>query len=156
MALKHWTVPIVLGVIIFVLGTLVLVLPGKAPTREGVGGLEPAVRPAIAGIPGLLEVATPKPGELAVSPLRLSGRARGTWYFEASFPVRILDANGNELGVVPAQAMEEWMTEEFVPFAALLDFKVSPTATGSLVFKKDNPSGLPEHDRKFEMPVRFR
>lgn len=163
MELRQWLIPIILGVIMVILGTLVLVLPGKAPTRDVTqdvmlppAGRPPLASPSFIGVLDLLEVTAPEPGELVRSPLRLSGRARGIWYFEASFPVRILDANGNELGVVLAQATEEWMTEEFVPFTAELTFKASLTATGTLIFQKDNPSGLPEHDRKFEMPVKFR
>ena len=53
------------------------------------------------------------------------------------------------------------MTEEFVPFSAVLEF-VTPTAgdpelnRGTLILQKDNPSGLPEHDDALEIPVVFK
>jgi len=89
------------------------------------------------------------------SPLTITGEAKGPWYFEASFPIRILDGNGNELGVVPAQAQGEWMTENFVPFKAVLTFKKPLTQKGTLVLEKDNPSGLPENGRSIKIPVVF-
>ena len=90
------------------------------------------------------------------SPLTVSGEARGNWYFEASFPVKILDANGNQLGIIPAQAQSEWMTTDFVPFSTSLVFSTSTTDTGTLVLEKDNPSGLPEHADEVRIPIRFR
>lgn len=89
------------------------------------------------------------------SPLTVRGEARGFWYFEASFPVRLLDANRKELAVKPAQAKGEWMTEEFVPFEVTLEFVKPATSTGILRLEKDNPSGLPENDESIEIPVRF-
>ena len=47
------------------------------------------------------------------------------------------------------------MTEEFVPFEAVLEFDDSqiPENKGVLVLKKDNPSGLPENDDALKVPV---
>ncbi|OGZ07275.1 MAG: hypothetical protein A3D65_02145 [Candidatus Lloydbacteria bacterium RIFCSPHIGHO2_02_FULL_50_13] len=92
---------------------------------------------------------------LIKSPLSIRGEARGNWYFEASFPVRLLDANGKELAIVHAQAKDEWMTPEFVPYSAELTFNPPTTKTGTLILRKDNPSGLPEHDDSLTVPVRF-
>ena len=103
----------------------------------------------------LIRVWTPIANQAVKSPLLVEGEARGTWYFEASFPVGILDGNGTELGVVPAQAQGDWMTQNFVPFKAELKFAVPATETGTLVLEKDNPSGLPEHDDQIRIPIRF-
>ena len=99
---------------------------------------------------------TPKVGDMITSPLSVSGVARGTWYFEASFPVRVLDANGKVLGSAPAHADADWMTENFVPFSGVVTFESPTTPTGTIVFAKDNPSGLPEHDAAVEVAVRFK
>lgn len=104
----------------------------------------------------LIRVTAPLSGALITSPLMIRGEARGTWYFEASFPVRLLDGDGKEVAIIPAQAKGEWMTEEFVPFEVELAFTAPSTDEGTLVFQKDNPSGLPEHDDEFRMPVKFR
>lgn len=89
-------------------------------------------------------------------PFVLTGEARGTWYFEASFPVRLEDMNGNLLQQTYAMAQGEWMTEDFVPFQsqALHPENLSVTQ-GILVIEKDNPSGLPEFADEVRVPVRF-
>lgn len=97
----------------------------------------------------------PLPGATVASPLKIKGEARGTWFFEASFPVKIFDSNGAELGVIPATAKSDWMTTEFVPFEATLEFRKPETKEGRIVFQKDNPSGLPEHDAEVSFPVIF-
>ncbi len=103
----------------------------------------------------IIRLASPQAGQLVASPLEVTGEARGTWYFEASFPVKLLDANGTELAAVPAQAQSDWMTKNFVPFKAKLAFQTPATSTGTLVLKKDNPSGLPENDDELRVPVKF-
>jgi hypothetical protein len=48
------------------------------------------------------------------------------------------------------------MTADFVPFTATLNFtKPSYGNNGFLILKKDNPSGLPEHDDALEIQVKF-
>jgi len=103
----------------------------------------------------LIRITNPRPNQTIKSPLTIEGEARGNWYFEASFPVKLYDTNGNQLGVVPAQAQGEWMTTNFVPFKAVLNFSSPTTATGTLVLEKDNPSGLPEYDDQLRVPVKF-
>lgn len=114
-----------------------------------------AAAPA-AGLDSMIRLVSPLPGAIVASPLTVSGEARGRWYFEASFPVRLLDADGRELAVAPAQAQGEWMTPEFVPFETRLTF-VAPAGggAGTLVLEKDNASGLPEHADERRIPVRF-
>lgn len=104
----------------------------------------------------MIRLVTPLANDVVASPLTITGLARGNWFFEASFPVHILDATGMELGMVPAIALGEWMTTEFVPFQATLVFATSTTDTGTLVLEKDNPSGLPEHADEHRIPIRFR
>lgn len=123
-------------------------------------GCRPADRPT-AGIPSppandKIRVTAPVAQAIVQSPLTVSGTARGTWYFEASFPVRLVDSDGKELAIAPAQAKGEWMTTEFAPFEVVLIFGAPTTPTGMLVLQKDNPSGLPEHADSIVIPVRFR
>lgn len=103
----------------------------------------------------LIKVETPRPSEAVSSPLFIKGEARGTWYFEASFPVKLFDDNGFLLGVAPAQALEDWMTENFVPFQLTLPFAAPSTRKGMLILEKDNPSGLPENEDQLAIPVIF-
>ncbi len=101
----------------------------------------------------LIQVAQPRPNEKVSSPLKVAGQARGSWYFEASFPVKLLDEKGELLATGIATAEGEWMTTEFVPFQAVLNFLVSTATRATLVLEKDNPSGLPENADELRMPV---
>src|SRR3989344_6397198 len=102
-----------------------------------------------------IRVEKPRPNEIIQSPLQIKGEARGFWFFEASFPVRLLDENGKEIAVGIAQTQGEWMTEDFVPFEVRLEFQQPETNKGTLVLEKDNPSGLPEHADELRIPVHF-
>jgi hypothetical protein len=105
----------------------------------------------------LIRVDSPQTNEVISSPLTISGAARGMWYFEATFSLRLLDANGNEVPIQPGYIMteNEWMTEDFVPFETTHTFTAPETETGTLVFERANPSGLPEHADEYRVPVRF-
>lgn len=85
----------------------------------------------------------------------VQGKVKGNWFFEGSFPVEILNANRQKLSTVLAQTKEDWMTSEMIGFFAKLDFPKPLTDHGYVVFRRDNPSGLPEHDREFTVQVRF-
>lgn len=163
---------VIIAIIIIVLGflfiikkttppeTVVCTMDVKmCPDGSAVGRVAPTCEfapcPPVKNISDLIRVSTPIEDAVVMSPLLIEGEARGTWYFEASFPIRIYDAKNILLGTAIAQAQSDWMTENFVPFKATLTFNKSTTSTGTLVFEKDNPSGLPEHANEFRMPIRF-
>ncbi len=100
----------------------------------------------------MITVDLPFPGAVTGKSFSVIGKARGAWFFEASFPVQVLDKNGGVLAQGIAQAQGDWMTSEFVPFKA--DIRVPDPYIGpaTLVLKKDNPSGLPEHDASISFP----
>lgn len=103
----------------------------------------------------MVELTSPLPSQF-VSPVTLTGRARGPWYFEASFPIELRDSNNAVIVTAIAQAQGDWMTENWVPFTATLSFPAQPIgSTGSLVLKKDNPSGEPQNDASLVIPVQF-
>lgn len=114
----------------------------------------------------LIVVDAPQPNASVSSPLTITGKARGYWFFEASFPIVVTDWDGKiigqghaETGIDPSTGLRaSWMTEDFVPFTATIEFAV-PTDTayrrGTLILQKDNPSGLPQNDDALEIPVLF-
>lgn len=104
----------------------------------------------------LIRISAPLPNSFIKSPLEVKGEARGYWFFEADFPVKIFDDNGFLLGIRPAQALGEWMTEDFVPFSLTLPFASPSALKGKLVLEKDNPSGLPENEDQLVIPVFFK
>jgi hypothetical protein len=103
----------------------------------------------------LIQITKPRPNETIQSPLEIKGEARGYWFFEADFPVKLLDENGELIASGIAQAQGDWMTEDFVPFESILEFEVPETDKGVLILEKDNPSGLPENADELRIPVRF-
>ena len=94
-------------------------------------------------------------GQKIQSPLTLTGEARGTWFFEASLPVTLYDANGLVIAQAPAQALTDWMTTDFVPFSVNVTFSTPATPTGQISIRADNPSGEPANDKEFRVPVTF-
>lgn len=106
----------------------------------------------------LIHISSPRPNEAIKSPLTITGEARGSWFFEASFPVVLTDWDGLIIAEGIASAKSNWMTSEFVPFEATLTFTVDKEVysnRGALILRKDNPSGLPEHDDALEIPIIF-
>src|SRR3989344_3102384 len=71
----------------------------------------------------LIVLESPLPNSVITSPLQVSGKARGTWYFEASFPIILVDWDGLIIAEGYATALSDWMTEDFVPFQATLEFE---------------------------------
>lgn len=147
---------IIIAALIFILiGGLAWYFAGDRGVLEPTDNGTPATStPSVST--DLIIVDGPAQNALISSPVLVSGRARGNWYFEASFPVEIVDAAGKRLAIVPAQAEGEWMTTEFVPFSVSIPFSSTTAATGTIILHKDNPSGLPEFDRSVSIPVRFR
>lgn len=105
----------------------------------------------------LIRIDNPRPNQEIESPLSIRGEARGYWFFEASFPVVLTDGDGLIIAQGIATAQGEWMTEDFVPFEAALEFEKSEdNDKGTLILRKDNPSGLPEYDDALEVPIIFK
>lgn len=94
-------------------------------------------------------------GGKLVHPLKVTGEAR-LWYFEAVFPVELREVNGRMIGLGPAQAQSDWMTEDWVPFEVQFAFpNQGYGAQGTILLMNDNPSGLEENSDSFEIPVMF-
>ena len=100
-------------------------------------------------------VSLPKRNEKIKSSLKIAGQARGFWFFEAQFSAELYDANGNFLGRAILAAKDDWMTENFVPFEGELTFAPPSVSQGALKFLSANPSGLPENQKIFEVPIQF-
>lgn len=97
----------------------------------------------------------PRPLQVVESPLQITGEARGSWFFEASFPARLVDGNGNSIASVSMQAQGEWMTKDFVKFEGTIAFQKPKSEKGTLILEKDNPSDLPENAEQLRVPVRY-
>lgn len=105
---------------------------------------------------GSIKLRSPLPNDTVGNPFEINGEAKGSWFFEASFPVSLVDKDGRQLGQAPAEALGNWMTEDYVPFRAamkLSDGAAAPGTPARLILSKSNPSGQPENDEKIEIPV---
>jgi hypothetical protein len=143
------TLAIALGVIIIILlGVLFFYNPAKAP---------PLPPTPIVSVDGRLSVMSLHVDDLITSPLTVTGAVTGGgWFFEGSFPIKIVDGDGATIGTGVAQAQTDWMSTSSVPFTAIISFKSTQRATGTVLFSKDNPSGLPQNDASLNIPVRFK
>lgn len=101
----------------------------------------------------LIKVELPFPGAVTGKTFKVTGQARGYWYFEASFPLEVLDKDGNTLVQSYATAQGEWMTEEFVPFEGNITVPESYIGPATLILHRDNASGLPEKDASIRFPI---
>ena len=105
----------------------------------------------------LIYVDSPLPGSRVSSPLRIRGYARGKWFFEGDFPIVFADENGEFIAQGYASAKTDWMTKMFVPFESVIKFKSPASGSkGTLILKKDNPTGRQKFDNVLEIPVFFK
>ena len=128
--------------------------PAQAPTTST--GSTVSDNGSAAAHVNLIRADSPQVGATISSPLDIAGQARGTWYFEATFPYELDAADGTVLAQGPAQAQGDWTTTDFVPFLATIDFPAQPSGSkGVLKLKKDNPSGDPSKDDVLLIPIVF-
>lgn len=143
-------------VIVVLLGVLVFVPSAHGPTTAEQSGGSGIAQTAVSS-DGKVRVSIPAIGEKVASPLTVIGVVTGGgWFFEASFPVKVLDGDGALLGAHPAQAGSDWMVTTPVPFTATITFRAPKYATGTVVLEKDNPSGLPQNAGELRIPIRFK
>ncbi len=130
--------------------------PTDSPSTVGLGPDENKPQSAPLAYKDLIVIESPRANDKIGSAVTVRGRARGNWFFEASFPVTVTDRAGNILGQKYATAQGEWMTTDYVPFEGVISFNVPAGVTdGFIVFRKDNPSGEPQFDDAVSLPVRF-
>jgi hypothetical protein len=144
--------------IIFVLAIAALAfyfLPGIIQHQPANPVDAPITRSAPPDMNDSIVISSPLAGEEISSPVAIEGRAKGFWFFEASFPVKLVDANGSLIVQGIANAQGNWMTTDFVPFKTQLKFDAAKHKSGFLIFQKDNPSGLAEYDYSIRIPVTF-
>jgi len=111
---------------------------------------------APAEVTPIIEITAPKENALVTSPLRVSGTARGYWFFEATAPVDVYNEGATIIGQGYITATESWMTEDFVPFEGTITYETELIKTGepiTLVFNRANPSGIPDNAESVSVSV---
>ncbi|MGD8373659.1 MAG: Gmad2 immunoglobulin-like domain-containing protein [Candidatus Woesebacteria bacterium] len=89
-------------------------------------------------------VYNPSNNDIIDSPVTVIGQIPGNWADEGDFVISVKDSDGNNIGESIVKIDGDWMTTDLVPFSTILPF--SGSGAGTLVLKKDNPSGLSEND----------
>ena len=137
-------------IIVVLLGVLIFYNPAQGPTI-------PTTPTGTTSPDGHVVVMSPAPNATITSPFVVQGAVTGGgWFFEATFPIKVLDANGTVIGQGLAQAKSDWMSTGTVPFSASITFTKPATATGTIVFTKDNPSANPVNNgQPFDIPIVF-
>ena len=96
------------------------------------------------------------PGAVIASPLKITGQARGVWFFEGVFPVSLVASGGTILSKGFCAVKSDGVTKAFIPFEGVVRFMHdSKSDRGSLVLKKNNPTENSELDEAMEIPVFF-
>lgn len=101
-----------------------------------------------------ITVSNLSPNQTIDTPFVVTGMVKGAWFFEASFPVFMKDNVGNQLGFGLAGSPQDWMTVNQIPFSVTLP-ATNYQGPGTVVFTKDNPSGEPQFDDSYTVPVVF-
>lgn len=97
-----------------------------------------------------------KSGQTISSPLKITGTVydNGWAGFEGQVGnVKLVDSNGTEIVAEPLIATTEW-TKLPTNFEANLQFDAAP-GSAQLIFHNENPSGIPEKDKTFILPVKI-
>lgn len=118
--------------------------PEAAPISQPSGG-----RPSALVSPTIVN--SPAPFARVTSPLTVTGTSRG-WYFEGSFPAKLVGADGRVIAEAPAQAQGDWMTSAPTPFSAVLIFHVAQDTPATIVLEEDMP-GDNQEPQRLTVPV---
>lgn len=102
-----------------------------------------------------INIFSPLKNSIIASPLTVIGQTPGSWSFEGTFPIRIINSSGETISSGVGSLIGEWMTTDLVPFTSTLSWSEGQVGTGYLIIQKDNPSGLAENDDSISIPIRF-
>lgn len=152
------------NLLIVIAGALVVFfILSKTSPKEQVpivedGGIVVPAETKLTSLKGVeIFLSMPLEGGAITNPLVVKGRAPGNWFFEASAPVVLTNWDGLIIAEGYMTAEGEWMTTDYVPFSGTIDFvKPDYGERGTIIFKKDNPSGESQFDDAAEMTIIFK
>ena len=116
----------------------------------------PTATPISTPNPSLPIVSSPSANAKITSPLKITGTVPAGWMFEGVFPIKLVDSKEKVLAQGQAKEKVEgaWQSGKPVEFTATLTFK-NASGTGTLILENDNPSGLTENSKIFEVQLSF-
>ncbi|RYY99195.1 MAG: hypothetical protein EOO11_05775 [Chitinophagaceae bacterium] len=134
-------------------GTPVTDTPARSGPEQTAGPSQPPKKAVLPDTSGLIGITQPQAGDTLSGAVLVTGSARGPWYFEAEFPVRLVNSAGRVIAQAPAHAEGDWMTSNRVPFRAQLPVPRGAAGNARLILEKANPSGMPERADSIVLPV---
>lgn len=99
-----------------------------------------------------IQINTPTANEIVAAPFRVVGQVPGSWTFEGSFPLTIVDEDGEVLTTKSVTVNGEWTTDALVPFDTEVSVK-NYDGPATIILHRDNPSDLPENDDSVRIDV---
>ena len=143
----------ILSVIIIILAGILIFVPAK--TKQG-----------LPITPNDIDVLSPHANQEVSSPLKITGVVNGGGWtgFEGQVGnVSLIYQNQTvkqseteiNLGTVPLMAKDDWMQTK-INFETTINFSTSYSGPATLIFHNENPSGLPEKDKTFTLPVKIK
>ncbi len=149
---RLWTtILIIVFIVILGLTWVLFAIPAPEPTTPPITATStPPV--ALSPLAARVVVTSLVPGATVPKTFTVTGKAPGPWYFEASFPIKVVDANNNFIGQGIAQAQTDWMVVGDVTFVAPITTS-GYSGPATLVLMRDNPSGMPENDDSISIPI---
>jgi hypothetical protein len=138
---KEILIVVVLTIIIVVLLGVLIFLPAKKNLPVVIEGLQ---------------IISPKANEEVSSPIKIIGVTNGWNGFEGQVgTVQLLDYKGNKIAEGILTATTDW-TKPPVAFETTLTFQSAVSGPATLLFKNENPSGLPQNDKQFILPIKVK
>ena len=111
----------------------------------------------ITGTQGLA-ILSLRPNQEISSPLKITGTVNGNGWsgFEGQVGnVSLLDDKGSRIGSAILKATTDWMSPS-VGFQTYLQFSSDRDQDGKLIFNNEDPSGLPDKNREYILPVKIK
>jgi hypothetical protein len=102
-----------------------------------------------------IRIVQPLSGAKVSSPLTIKGQVPGSWSFEGTFPVRLTNEELKLIKTGSAKLDGNWMTDDYVPFTATIEFDPAGSKTGMLNLQKSNPSDKPENADSVLIDLKF-
>ena len=130
----------ILSVIIVILVCILIFVPAKKSTQPVVSGIE---------------ITYPKANGEVSSPLKITGVVNGDGWggFEGQVGTALLLANNSiALSAGVLKATTDW-TKNPVQFELTMTFNPNYKGPAVISFRNENPSGMPEKDKYFVLPV---
>ncbi len=89
----------------------------------------------------LMVIDSPELNGVVTSPIQITGQAKGTFFYEGSFPILVTDSKGQIIGDGVATAQGAWATESLVPFTATIPYLLpsgSTEKTGTIILQSED------------------